>query len=104
MWPSGSQADAVTVNVYMGRDAICPFLSHSDAACVFAECRPAGAMGLAGLKGIVPGRDESSLALYEHVARLCQELSAAQSQPVMQEPCIALHTLDFAYGAEQTLP
>ncbi|OEH76526.1 orotidine-5 -phosphate decarboxylase [Cyclospora cayetanensis] len=44
-------ADAVTVSAYMGRDAITPFLQHSKDACVFAECRPEGAKGLARLSG-----------------------------------------------------
>ncbi|KAL8433343.1 hypothetical protein Efla_001897 [Eimeria flavescens] len=71
------KAGAVTVSSYMGRDAICPFLSHSDAACVFVECRPAGANGLASLKGL-NSNTGASLTLYEHVASLCQEVAAAQ--------------------------
>lgn len=74
----GLQADAVTVSPYMGRDAICPFLNHSDTACVFVECRPAGAKGLSGLRGHAFNKS-TSLALYEHVASLCQQTAAATS-------------------------
>ncbi|KAL8273744.1 hypothetical protein Esti_002344 [Eimeria stiedai] len=68
------RADAITISSYMGRDAICPFISHSDAACVFVDCRPAGCVGIARLKGF----EATSRALYEHVASLCQEVAAAK--------------------------
>ncbi|KAL8445181.1 hypothetical protein Emed_005816 [Eimeria media] len=76
------RADAVTISSYMGRDAIVPFLNHSNAACVFVECRPAGGVGLAGLKGLTA----TSPALYEHVASICEEVTAAKRVLKLKPP------------------
>ncbi|KAL8428664.1 hypothetical protein ACSSS7_007091 [Eimeria intestinalis] len=76
------RADAITISPYMGRDAICPFLDHSDAACVFVECRPAGCVGLASLKG----PSGTSPSLYEHVASLCEEVTAAKRVIKLKPP------------------
>jgi orotidine-5'-phosphate decarboxylase len=56
-------ADAVTVNPYLGSDALAPFLERADRG-VFVLCRTSNPGG-ADLQGL----DVGGLPLYEHVAR-----------------------------------
>jgi len=59
-------ADAVTVNPYMGRDSLQPFLSKEELG-VFALCRTSNAGG-ADLQDLA--LEEHERSLYEHVAHL----------------------------------
>jgi orotidine-5'-phosphate decarboxylase len=62
-------ADAVTVNPYLGRDAVQPFLDRADKG-VFLLCRTSnpGARDLQDL--VVKGGESDGRRLYEHVARM----------------------------------
>ncbi|HEY2623392.1 MAG TPA: orotidine-5'-phosphate decarboxylase, partial [Dyella sp.] len=62
-------ADAVTLNPYLGRDSIQPFLNHADKG-VILLCHTSnpGAADLQDLR--VTDEDGNSLPLYQHVAKI----------------------------------
>jgi orotidine-5'-phosphate decarboxylase len=65
--------DAVTVNAYLGRDAIEPFLAYTDRTTfVLVRTSNPGARDLQDLR-----LAESGMALYEHIAALAHEWNGA---------------------------
>lgn len=66
------QAQAVTLNPYLGYDAIQPFLSDPERG-VFLLCKTSNP-GSSDLQDVfVLGKDQTSLRLFEHVAMLAKE-------------------------------
>ncbi|ATE61276.1 orotidine-5'-phosphate decarboxylase [Thauera sinica] len=65
------KADAVTVNPYMGRDSVEPYLAYPDKG-VILLCRTSNPGG-SDLQFLDVGAPGGSLKLYEHVARLVAE-------------------------------
>jgi uridine monophosphate synthetase len=69
------RSGAVTVNPYLGRDAVAPFLRDPEHG-VFLLCKTSnpGAADIQELRVLSHGAgDKAGLLLYEHVARLAQE-------------------------------
>lgn len=64
---TGGHADAITVNPYLGRDSLEPFLAHEDRG-VFVLCRTSNSGG-EDLQNLELATGER---LYEHVARLAE--------------------------------
>ncbi|MFN2215953.1 MAG: orotidine-5'-phosphate decarboxylase [Anaerolineales bacterium] len=75
-------ADAITLNPYLGRDSIDPFLNHVGKG-VFLLCKTSnkGAMDLQDLRfvgGSEPG-DKDGIFLYEHVASMAQAWNTSEN-------------------------
>ena len=66
--PDGLGVDAITVNPYMGRDTLEPYLAREDKG-VFVLCRTSNAGG-ADFQNLDVGNDKR---LYEYVAQRCAE-------------------------------
>jgi orotidine-5'-phosphate decarboxylase len=62
------RADAITVNPYMGRDSVAPYLAYADKG-VILLCRTSNPGG-SDLQFLDVGTPEIPVKLYEHVARI----------------------------------
>jgi orotidine-5'-phosphate decarboxylase len=62
------RADAITVNPYMGRDSVAPYLAYADKG-VILLCRTSNPGG-SDLQFLDVGTPEKPAKLYEHVARI----------------------------------
>jgi orotidine-5'-phosphate decarboxylase len=62
------RADAITVNPYMGRDSVAPYLAYADKG-VILLCRTSNPGG-SDLQFLDVGTPEKPVKLYEHVARM----------------------------------
>jgi uridine monophosphate synthetase len=65
-------ADALTVNPYLGRDGVAPFLAHGERG-VFILCKTSNPSA-----GEVQDWSQGGEPLYEHIARLAEEWAAGQ--------------------------
>ncbi|MEE6210143.1 orotidine-5'-phosphate decarboxylase [Salarchaeum sp. III] len=89
-------ADAVTVNPYLGRDSLQPFLSHEDAG-VFVLCRTSNPGGKDFQNLELAGFDEY---LYEHVARRASEWNENDNVGLV----VGATSTDELEGVRDTVP
>jgi orotidine-5'-phosphate decarboxylase len=69
--------DAVTVNPYLGEDALEPFLAHADRG-IYIVCRTSNP-GAAAVQNLPVQRNGETRPLYEHVALLVQSWNRNQN-------------------------